>query len=109
MAGTFTGKVLAEGQLPNAKTTLYTVPANVVAYVKFLHCENVAATVETIRIYAKPGSTSRGMGRCVLNPGEFARFVDKDETLVLEAGDLIEGSTTNASSVDYIISGVEES
>lgn len=99
---------MAEGQLPNAKGTLYTVPANTVAYVKFFHVENTNTIAESIRIFVKPGATSRSGGRAVLEPGEFARFVDKDETIVLEAGDLIEGFSTTAAVVDYIISGVEE-
>jgi len=31
MAGTFTGKVLAEGQIASSKGTLYTVPGSTVA------------------------------------------------------------------------------
>jgi hypothetical protein len=108
MAGIFTGKVLAEGQLPNAKGTLYTVPGSTKAYVKFFSAENVGSGTEAVRIYLKPGSTSRGAGRATLQPGEHVRFVDKDEAMILEAGDLIEGHTTSTAAVDYLILGLEE-
>lgn len=104
----FSGKVLAEGQLPNSKTTLYTVPGSTTAYVKYISCYNNNTTDETAKIYLKPGSTSRQIGIAVLGEDEMVRFVDKDEALILEAGDIIEGETTTASQVDYVILGIEE-
>jgi hypothetical protein len=106
---TFTAKVLADGQLPNAKGTLYTVPGATKAYVKFLHCHNGTATNgEAVKIYTKPGATSRLIGQATLNAGQAVRIIDKDEAVTLEAGDLIEGSTTTAATIDYVITGVEE-
>ena len=99
-----TGEVFAEGQLPNTKTTLYTCPAGVTAYVLFLRLYNSGAGGNTCRVYFKRG-TSRVMGRAVLATLETAEVIDKDAPLTLEAGDLIEGDATNATEVDYVITG----
>jgi hypothetical protein len=106
----FTAKILAEGQLPNAKGTLYTVPASTKAYVKFLNAHNTAGGgIETIIFYVKKsGSTSRLLATGLLNFMEQLRAIDKDEALELGAGDIIEGQTTTAAKVDYTITGVEE-
>ena len=105
----FAGKVLAEGQLPNSKGTLYTVGVGVTAYVKFFSCFNTNTTSETVVVYSNPSGTSRIMGRAVLAQNEQVRFIDKDDGLTLSAGSLIEGYTTTAAKVDYIITGIEES
>lgn len=103
----FTGKILAQGQLSNTKTTLYTVPAATRTFVRFFRCANVGVNAETILVFYKK-STSRRLGRAVLSVDEAVDFVEQD-VLVLDAGDVLEGQTTNATSVDYIISGAEES
>lgn len=109
MSGTFTGKSLADGQLASTKGTIYTTPASTVAYVKFLSCHNTGSTTETVIIYVKrSGSSSRVIGRAVLQGNEHCRFIDKDETITLAAGDLVEGVTTTATTVDFVITGVEE-
>lgn len=105
---TITPKVLAEGQLATTKGTLYTVPASTTAYVKFLSVFNTSATTQTVIIYAKPGAVSREIGRFVLAQNESARVIEKDEALTLDAGDLIEGQTTTASVVNFLITGAEE-
>jgi hypothetical protein len=106
----FTGSILANGQLPNAKTTLYTVPALTRAYVKFINAFNTGAGAETVLFYLKKAAgTSRILGRAVLAQNEQSRVVDKEETLNLGPGDVIEGQTTTATTVDYLITGVEES
>lgn len=105
----FTAKVLADGQLPNTKTTLYTVPASTKAYVKFFSVFNTNAAAQTVIIYAKKsGGTSRVIGRTVLQQNESARVIEIGEALNLGAGDVIEGQTTTASAVDYMITGAEE-
>jgi hypothetical protein len=100
---TITPVVLAEGQLGNTKATLYTATTTVL--VKFGHVHNQGSASETVIIYVKAGATSRIIGRCVIAQHESADFIDKDEALTLESGDLIEGETTNASAVDYVITG----
>lgn len=104
----FSGKVLADGQLPTTKGTLYTVPGGTTTYVKFLSVFNTNAASQAIVIYVNSSGTSRKIARLVLTQDQFARVIDKDEALVLEAGDLIEAETTTATAVDYTIQGVEE-
>lgn len=102
----FAPKVLADGQLPATKGTLYTVPADTSAYLKSIICCNTGVGNNTIILYLKPGSTSRRITRIILATNEQYFF---DESVALETGDLIEGEATNASEVDYIILGVIES
>lgn len=103
-----TVKVLADGQLANAKATLYTVPGATVAYIKFLSVHNVSGGSENVEIFVNTSGTSRRIAYATLAANEGARVIDKDETLILDAGDLLEGRTTNATSVDYVITGAEE-
>jgi hypothetical protein len=106
----FVGSILANGQLPNTKTTLYTVPALTVAYIKFINAHNTGVGSETVIFYVKKSAgTSRVLGRAVLAANEQSRVIDKEETITLGAGDVIEGQTTTAATVDYLITGVQES
>jgi hypothetical protein len=104
----FTGKILAEGQVPNSKTTAYTVPANTVAYVSQISFFNTGSNEETVVVYLNPSGTSRVWKRFILSENESAECFDEGSRMLLEAGDLIEIMTTNATVVDYIITGVEE-
>jgi hypothetical protein len=104
---TRTPKVLAEGQLPSSKGTLYTVPANTTVYISMIRMTNTSATTQTVLIYYKPGSTSRL--QFYVSGVEQYNTVEKSGGDILETGDLIEGYTTTASVVDYVIMGVEES
>ena len=108
MAGTFTGKVLAEGQVASSKGTLYTVPVSTVAYIRSASFHNTNAATQTLIVYAKPGSTSRIIGYFTLAQHETAYLVTGGESLVLEAGDLIEAVTTTATAVDFVLTGLEE-
>lgn len=97
-------KVLGEGQLASSKGTLYTVPGATTSLVKKITCFNSSAsTTETVTIYAKPGATSRVIGYGVLAPKETLVIED----VMLETGDLIEGFSTNASTTDYTVLGLE--
>ena len=106
----FVGKSLADGQLAATKGTIYTTPSLTTAYVKWLSVHNTSgSTTETILVYVKrSGSSSRIIGRAVLLPNEHTRIISDGESIVLSAGDLIEAQTSNATTVDYVISGVEE-
>lgn len=105
---TITVKVLADGQLSSSKATLYTVPVLTKCYIKFLSVCNVAASQQAIQIFINPNGASRKIAHLSLAENEYARVVEKDETITLEAGDTIEGQSTNGSSVDYLITGAEE-
>jgi len=100
-------KVLAQGQLPNSKTTLYTCPALTQALITDGRIVNTGAADRTVNLYAK---TAAGTSR---------RLIAKDLTLppsvpyairggqVIEAGGLIEGDASVAAEVDFYISGAE--
>jgi hypothetical protein len=105
MSGTFTAKVLAEGQVASTKGTLYTVPASTKAYVKSITFYNTNAATQTLNVYLKPGATSRQIYRVSL-----AQYATYELTVpyLLEAADLIEADTTTGTAVDYVITGVEE-
>src|SRR5678815_2546685 len=96
-------KVFYEGQLPNSKTTLFTATARTM--VRFASFFNTNTTAETVKVYVKRG-TSRQVLQVVLNQNEFARDFEAG-TLILESGDLMEGSTTTAAKVDTWIAGIE--
>ena len=103
----FTGASLADGQLAATKGTIYTSSAKTI--VKGFQVYNTAATTETVVIYVKrSGSTSRSIFRAELDQDEFAWVLSDGETIVMSASDVIEGETTNATSVDYSIMGATE-
>ena len=106
-----TGGSLADGQLPNTKTTLYTVPGSTIAHITHVVLVNTSGGAITVNIYVKrSGSTSR-------------RIIDKDKSIAagasywvpispsalrLSAADVIEGDASSATSVDYVILGGQE-
>lgn len=104
-------KILAEGQLPNTKTTAYTVPAGKACIVSSMTFVNTDAGALAINVYIKKsGSTSR-------------RIIEKDFSLAaaaaagslknvtvayaLSAGDIIEWDAGTAAKVDGTITGTE--
>lgn len=101
----FTGRIIAEGQLPSAKGTLYTAAAK--TYVRMFRCSNPSGGSQTVIVYYKK-SVSRQFGRAVLATLEAVDFVTDAEVLVLDIGDIIEGQSTNATTVDYVIAGATE-
>ena len=104
---TRTPKILADGQLPSSKGTLYTVPAGTSVYLSKINILNTSATTQTVKIYIKPGGTSRFLVH--VSGLEQYESIIYDGGLILETGDLVEGETTTASVVDYLIMGVTES
>ena len=101
-------KNLANGQLPAAKGTLYTVPASTQAVIKSITLYNTNTTAETVGIFIlKSGGTSRQIsgGSLVASGG----YMIDDTEYTLAAGDIIQGITTTALKVDFTISGIEES
>lgn len=108
MAGTFTGKPLADGQVASSKGTLYTVPASTVAYVRSASFHNTNAATQTLIVYANVSGTSRVIGYATLAQHETYYLTTGGEAIVLAAADLIEAVTTTATAVDYLITGLEE-
>lgn len=109
MAGTFTIKQLANGQLAAATGDLYTVPASTTAIVKTISLVNTNTATETIDLYVlKVEGTARRIIPKNIQLGMRYLLLYDDE-ITLGAGDKIQGSTTTAAKVDYVISGIEES
>lgn len=108
MAGTFTIKSLADGQLAAAKGTLYTCPASTQTIIKTITLVNTDTSARDVNLYVKPsGGTSRRVIPKDMEIG-IAYMMVYDDELTLEAGDLIEGDAAAATVVDYVINGVEE-
>lgn len=102
----FSAKVLGNGQLPNTKGTLYTVGGGIVgSYVRQIRVFSTGAA-QTVVIYFNTSGTSRAYAQFVLGTNESADVLA--EPVLLETGDLIEGSSTSATTVDYVITGVEQ-
>ena len=102
-------KSLADGQLPDSKTTLYTVPASTTAAIKVCKLVNSSASARTVNIYIKrSGSTSRRVipKDMTFAAGSEAECVDGDPW-ELSTGDIIEGDASAATEIDYFISGAE--
>lgn len=104
-----TAKSLADGQLPNGKGTLYTVPGATKTYLVSINLYNSNTTDEVVVLYAKrSGSSSRVIYSATLSAGQGAEVLSGGAKIILSAADLIEGTTTTASKVDYTITGAEE-
>lgn len=103
----FVYKSLAQGQLPNAKGTIYTVPASTTAYIKSLKVVNTDSSARTVNIYVKrSGGTSRRIWPSAMSLA--AGYVAEDEDIGgLSTGDIIEGDASAATVVDYTILGAE--
>ncbi len=103
----FTVKQLANGQLPNSIGDLYTVPALTTAIIKTISLVNTNTTTEAVNLYVlKVAGTARRIipKAMSLLAGYLLEY---DQELTLGAGDKIQGDTTTASKVDFVISGVE--
>lgn len=107
MAGTFTIKALADGQLPATKGTLYTVPASTNTIIKTITLVNTSGSAVTVNLYLNLSGTSRRIIPMDLSLGA-GELLETDADYTLEAGDLIEGDASSATTVDYTINGVEE-
>jgi len=103
---TRTLKLLANGQLPNAKGTLYTCPALTSTLIKTITLVNAGAADHTANIYVKR-TTSRRIKAKDFNISTVLEEVVQ-QNIILEAGDLIEGDADAATTVDYCIFGIEQ-
>lgn len=109
MPTTFAIKALAQGQFVGSKGTLYTVPSGTTTTVRSIVAVNTSlSAMVKVNVYLqRDGTNSRRIWSTDL---EFAaRFRLEDDTVyTLEAGDLIEADADLASTIDYNISGWEE-
>lgn len=105
---TMSVKSLADGQLADAKGTLYTVPADTQTIIKTISYVNTDGSARTVNLYIKPsGGTSRRIIPMNMSLGAGYMMVYDDE-ITLEVADEIEGDASLAAAVDYVINGVEK-
>lgn len=98
-------KILANGQVAAAKTTIYTVPALTQAIIRTVTFTQVAGGTQTVILYVKKSAgTSRVFARAVLLTNEYAH---EEDIGTLDAAGELEAETTNAASVDFTVMGVE--
>lgn len=108
MAGTFAVITPVDGQLPNSKTALLTVPASTAYYLKSFFLLNTNAAQQTVLLYLNSSGASRQFARIILAQNESADIIDEGSAILLQAGDTVEATTTTAAAVDYTITGVKE-
>ena len=102
-------KSLADGQLANSKAEIYPCPAATQAVVTLITLVNTHTSAEAVNLYFKAsGGTSRRIIPKDYSLAASAELIVRDK-INLEAADILEGDATDASKVDFTISGVENS
>lgn len=104
----FTPKALADGEIPSAEAPIFNATANIGTYVKAITLFNNNLANQVILIGVNRTGDVRNWRRFELLQFESADVIDDGETMLLEPNDTIVASATNANSVDFTISGVEE-
>ena len=105
---TIAGTALADGQLAAAAAptpTIYTTPGGTITYVKSIVCTNTGAGRNVVVLAVTRTGAERRLIRVPLETNEQLFF---NEPVLLEATDIIQGEATNATEVDFVISGAEE-
>lgn len=95
--------LLANGQLPSSKGTLYTATGPTI--IKCITAVNTDSSTRTINFYVKR-TTSRQITPVALSLSAGVAYVD-DSVHTLDNGDLIEGDASVANKVDYTINGAK--
>lgn len=103
----YTGKILADGQVAGAIGDMYQVPVATTAFVRSFTIYNTGVGVETVILYLDSGSGARVIARVALAANEGADILEGGQSLVLQAGVKIQGETTTATTVDFVLTGVE--
>ena len=103
----YTGKVLADGQVADTAGDLYTVPGATVAFVRSFTIWNTSGGSETVIVYIDTGGGPRIVARVVLAANEGADILEGGSSWVLNASVKIQAETTTATTVDFVITGVE--
>ena len=101
------GKILAQGYVPTTQGSLYTVPTQKRAYVKFFSMYNAGVSTESVAIAVGTSSFST-IGRAELYVSESLLVIGKDEALILTQGNQILARASTSGSVEYVIIGGEE-
>jgi len=101
-------KLLADGQLPSSKGTLYTGPTNVRTLIKCITlCNTHSTDARTVNLYVSRGTSRRIIDVDKSIAGK-ASYVFS-EPIVIGPTELLEGDASAATSVDYSVHGVQES
>lgn len=109
MAGTFTSKLVADGQLSAAaNTVLYTVPAVTTDILKTITICNTSGAAVTINIYVKKsaGTARRIFDKDYSMPAGEARQISLN--VVIEASGELQGDASTGAVVDYTVSAIRE-
>lgn len=102
------GKVFADGQVAQLRTTLWT--ASYTSYIKLFTLSNISAVDEQlVSVFINSSGVDRLFIQVELKARESARIIERGESLTLEAGDYVRAETTSDYNVDYLITGVEDS
>lgn len=106
MANNF--KNYGQSAVGTTPTTIYTAGAGVQATVIGMTVSNILETSITANVIVNIGSSNYYMvKKASIDPGNSLVPIGGDQKLVLEAGDYIAVSTSNASSADVILSLLE--
>lgn len=105
----FLPRALSDGQLPVSLGTIFAATAPIGTYVKQITLFNNNAGNQVITVQVNRTGVNRVWRRFELQTLEAADVLDDGQTMLLENGDLLLAETTNANSVDFTVSGVEES
>lgn len=108
MAGTFTIKNLANGQLALAEADVYLVPASTQAIIKTITLVNTDTVARTMNLYIKKaaGTSRRIIPKDTSLPAGY--LLEMDQEYTLGAADAIRGDASAATVIDFSVSGVEE-
>ena len=101
-----TGVIDENGQLPNAKATIYTCPVGKVALVTSVTLVNTGAVLTCNLYYKASGGTSRRIVPKDLNLAANGKHA-YDEVLTMQAGDELEWDASVAAQVDGKVNGIE--
>ena len=97
---------LAHGQLPVAKTTLYTCPPDTRVNITCISLVNTDVAARTANLYLKEsGGTSKLIIPSDLSLGISYQWLQKDLSHAMHGGDVIEGDASVATKIDYVLSG----
>ena len=94
--------VLADGQLPSTKGTLYT--AADITIVKLVTYSNTGTDAQAVNLYVDSSGTSRYISPKNMSLGGHY-LVEFDQPISLEVGDLLQGDAATALMVDYVVTG----
>ena len=95
---------LADGQVAAAWAAIYSPTTPVM--VKIINFYNTGSSVETVDLgVTVDGSSRRQLRRYKLAPGESGTY----ERLELSAADTLDAQTTTATTVDYLVTGADDS